>query len=242
MQETKNLNIAEILRYAPKGLPLYSPLLGECKFDYSSKTGIITVRAGNSCFTFHKNGQYYEDMGDCLLFPSKEHQSWDNWQQILLPQSIGSVCASFYTSTKKLFLCTPKGVIFIHDNNPAHSFHSWRAMTKDYCSCCKYATREETDQFFKELKRRGYKWNGEEIIEEQPNKFDVSTLKPFDKVLIRDSEDYHWGVGLFAAYTQEDTFPFICNASSWKQCVPYNKETEYLIGTKKEAPDFYKTW
>lgn len=240
MQETKHLNIAATLRYAPKGLPLYSPICGECKFE-NCTSEIIKVSTKDQYLHFYKNGQYYENQGECLLFPSKGRQSWNNWQQTLLPQSVGSVCASLYTSTKKLFLCTSKDIVFLSDKC-SFLTDSWNKITKDFSSCMRYATHEETDQFFKELKRRGYKWNGEDVVEEQPEKFDISTLKPFDKVLIRDNDQDYWCVALYGWYVQNEEYPFLCDTSWWKQCVPYKKETEHLIGTKKEAPDFYKTW
>ena len=28
----------------------------------------------------------------------------------------------------------------------------------------------------------------------------------------------------------------------WRQYVPYNEETEHLIGTREDCPDYYKWW
>lgn len=69
-------------------------------------------------------------------------------------------------------------------------------------------------------------------------KFDVNTLQPFDKVLVRDYLNECWNV---------DVFGFILNnyircTTTWRYCIPYNEETKYLVGTKEDCPEFYKWW
>ena len=73
------MNIAEILKDAPEGTKLYSPLFGEVKLEKVSDT-IIEVRAGKSVNIFCKDGRYYQSYpnGECLLFPSKDKRNWDN--------------------------------------------------------------------------------------------------------------------------------------------------------------------
>lgn len=73
------MNIAEILKDAPKGTELYSPLFGEVKLQSVSDT-MIEVRVGESTSTFCKDGRYYENYpgGECLLFPSKDKRNWDD--------------------------------------------------------------------------------------------------------------------------------------------------------------------
>lgn len=69
-------------------------------------------------------------------------------------------------------------------------------------------------------------------------KFDVNTLQPFDKVLVRDYLNECWNV---------DVFGFILNnyircTTTWRYCIPYNEETKHLVGTKEDCPEFYKWW
>ena len=73
------MNIAEILKDAPKGTKLYSPLFGEVKLEKVSDT-IIEVGTGKSVNIFCKDGRYYQNYpnGECLLFPSKDKRNWDN--------------------------------------------------------------------------------------------------------------------------------------------------------------------
>lgn len=73
------MNIAEILKDAPKGTKLFSPLFGEVKLE-SVSDDIIEVRIEGEVSTFYKDGRYYRSYfnGECLLFPSKDERNWDN--------------------------------------------------------------------------------------------------------------------------------------------------------------------
>lgn len=52
------MNIAEILKDAPKGTKLFSPLFGEVKLE-SVSDDIIEVRIEGAVSTFYKDGRYY---------------------------------------------------------------------------------------------------------------------------------------------------------------------------------------
>ena len=73
------MNIAEILKDAPEGTKLYSPLFGEVELK-SVSDGIIKVKLEASISTFYKDGRHYQSYpnGECLLFPSKDKRNWDN--------------------------------------------------------------------------------------------------------------------------------------------------------------------
>ena len=77
-------------------------------------------------------------------------------------------------------------------------------------------------------------------------KFDPKTLKPFDKVLSK-FDGGCWSANLFSHIEEEDneyysTCSSVCNGSLVKFCIPYNDDTKHLVGTKEEAPDFYRYW
>lgn len=74
-------------------------------------------------------------------------------------------------------------------------------------------------------------------------KFDPKTLKPFDKVLGRDSCTDIWRC-TFYSHTREDEsiLKYITIDSSYKYCIPYNDDTKHLVGTRKEAPEYYRYW
>lgn len=78
----------------------------------------------------------------------------------------------------------------------------------------------------------------------KPNqpKFDPKTLKPFDKVLVRDDcSDERWGIQFFSHIIKDEEYcPFACLASNYRYCVPYNDSTKHLVGTTDDAPEFYR--
>lgn len=73
-------------------------------------------------------------------------------------------------------------------------------------------------------------------------RFDPNTLNPFDKVLARnDRED--WSCVFFSHIVKdEDTYPYACGYDWFTYCIPYNDDTKHLVGTNKEAPEFYRYW
>ena len=84
----ENLNLVEILKNVPTGTKLYSPLIGECKFDkidnnvpYCIK--VLTVINENHTVieSFDSNGKRSSDYkgGECLLFPSRENRDWSTF-------------------------------------------------------------------------------------------------------------------------------------------------------------------
>lgn len=56
-------------------------------------------------------------------------------------------------------------------------------------------------------------------------------LKPFDKVLVRDSDNEKWELNLFSHIDEDDSY--FCLRSYWNQCIPY-KGNEHLLGTTNE--------
>ena len=72
-------------------------------------------------------------------------------------------------------------------------------------------------------------------------KFDPKTLKPFDKVLVRYA-NFKWKVDFFSYYEVTLSYHYSCISDYYKYCIPYNDETKHLVGTKDEAPVFYRYW
>ena len=74
------------------------------------------------------------------------------------------------------------------------------------------------------------------------DKFDPSTLNPFDKVLVQISRDDIWSVDFFSYYNDEYKKCICTGLVHYFYCIPYNDETKDLVGTCNEAPDYYKWW
>lgn len=74
-------------------------------------------------------------------------------------------------------------------------------------------------------------------------KFDINTLKPFDKVLVRDSDNCYWKAGIYSHYNGNCAeYEYVCVGNLYRQCIPYNDDTKHLVGTNKDCPEYYKTW
>ena len=73
-------------------------------------------------------------------------------------------------------------------------------------------------------------------------RFDPNTLKPFDKVLVRDRQYNLWICGLFSHVVEHDTYLYKCVGQSYVYCIPYNDDTKHLVGKSDNAPEFYRYW
>ena len=72
-------------------------------------------------------------------------------------------------------------------------------------------------------------------------KFDVSTLAPFNKVLTRNNLDDMWRPNFFGYINNAFQHRNIsCFGFCWKYCIPYNEETKHLVGTSDDCPEHYK--
>ena len=77
-------------------------------------------------------------------------------------------------------------------------------------------------------------------------KFDPKTLKPFDKVLGGGINSI-WKADFFSHehIPHEGSykiFPYKCTGNMYEYCIPYNDDTKHLVGTKDEAPEYYRYW
>lgn len=75
-------------------------------------------------------------------------------------------------------------------------------------------------------------------------RFDPKTLQPFDRVLVRDNEEGRWVCSFYSHDREyEDTlYRYMSTNNAYKYCIPYNDDTKHLVGTSKEAPEYYRYW
>lgn len=72
-----------------------------------------------------------------------------------------------------------------------------------------------------------------------PDKFDLSTLKPFESnVLVRNSKDQYW-IPAFWGYKAKDGYATTFGHCNY--CIPF-EGNEHLLGTTGNCSEFYKTW
>ena len=72
-------------------------------------------------------------------------------------------------------------------------------------------------------------------------RFDINTLQPFDKVLVRGQKEQYWRTEFFS-HIDNCYLMAICGCGLWKQCIPYNEDTKHLVGTDEDCPEYYKWW
>lgn len=226
------INIAEILKDYPKRTKLYSPLFGDVTLEEVDSTWAATVKIRykpNSFTNFFKTGLYYNYEGaECLLFPSSEMRDWTKFfkRGDVVIKKKGGMAAVFDGWANDNYTTFNTTINLYCDGNTGE---------EEICTTLLFrkATEEERKQFIEKVERifKG-KYN--------PNTLQVESIKsicefkPFDKVLVRDNSDEKWTISTFSYYDQEDDiFPYVCVGSRYYQCIPYNEQTAYLIGTKK---------
>ena len=74
-------------------------------------------------------------------------------------------------------------------------------------------------------------------------RFDPKTLRAFDRVITRNKYD-EWTCTLFSHIGNKPNtrFIYVTCESVYEYCIPYNDDTKHLVGTKDEAPVFYRYW
>jgi hypothetical protein len=75
-----------------------------------------------------------------------------------------------------------------------------------------------------------------------PNKFDISTLIPFEsKVLVRNTEEDIWKPAIFGCYANKTSHYYVLGGTCWSYCIPY-EGNEHLRGKIEDCDKRYKTW
>lgn len=71
-------------------------------------------------------------------------------------------------------------------------------------------------------------------------KFDLNTLEPFDKVLVRNRKTDLWLTDMFTFHIDKPVAK--CITGAYMQCIPYNEDTKHLLGTTNDCPEYFKWW
>lgn len=122
---------------------------------------------------------------------------------------------------------------FITVGNEAIGLHSFDKHGHYFDSseeCLLFPSKENRD------------WDSWECPKPKVERFDPKTLQPFDKVLGRDSDYTGWRADFFVIINRGFEYPVRAVVNSWRQCIPYNEDTKYLLDTKDDAPEYYKWW
>lgn len=238
------INIAELLKDCPKGMELDCAMYDNVQFDIVQDGNAfpIKINTPEGRVSLSKYGGYtLNPQCKCIIFP-KGKTTWEGFHR---PFVDGDIVAIDSAGGSQVFI-----------------FEEYIRGEKDYAHCYlmlddngavdlergeyyveRFASREEQERLFEAIKEKGYRWDPvnntlEGLIEP---KFDITTLKPFDKVLVRSCSYQTWTVGIFSFYCEENIHPFACVGGFVSQCIPY-EENKRLLGTTDDCDDFYKTW
>lgn len=196
------MNIAEILKYCPKGTKLYSLIDGETTLEnvnINSRYPIETITSKfrtdfiNNYYT--KDGLFLAEYnnGECLLFPSKEQR---DWQKFRLPVERGDIMMNI--DGKFPFIATgemhkdisPKYICGINSLGYFQKGSNEGDWITDFYIP---ASEEVKKELFDKMAEAGYKWNADtlelEKIESQFKKGDVVVDKNGNVCLVSKVED-----------------------------------------------------
>ena len=98
----------------------------------------------------------------------------------------------------------------------------------NYGECCIFPSKEMRD------------WSKFTAPWLKKEKFDPKTLKPFDSVLVY-GEYEGWFCTIFS-HIGVGEYPYNTASGNYGWCIPYNDDTKHLVGTKENAPEFYRYW
>lgn len=226
------INIAEILKDCPEGMKLYSPIYGKIELwkVYSNSAYPIWIATGiDRKGNFTSDGRLYEKYhsAECLLFPSSEMRDWSKFFKrgdvaihsfngcgVLVEEWIDDSYTSFKASVFQLkkggFAKRDKRVLSIDD------------FVK--------ASDEQRDKFISDMEKFfGGKYNPD-TLQVEPVKSECPFM-PFDKVLVRDTNEQAWCANYFSHYKNDPDYFYVCINGSYHYCIPYNEHTAHLLGT-----------
>lgn len=223
----EKLDLAEILKDYPAGTKLYSPVYGDVELvdvsqdnvPYPIKTKTNPNSTGMfSTVSFTKDGRIFAvHNGECMLFPNKEQRGWSRLEYKKPKFKVGDKIVNI--RGKNIWTLSGSQCIISE-------------ITID-----RYIFTDGSYTFI------GNQDNWELVPDKKP-KFDPNTLKPFDKVLVRDTNEGQWKCTLFSHIIENEdyAFKYATAGSGYIYCIPYNNDTKHLAGAVDAAPEYYRYW
>lgn len=229
------MNIAEILKYCPKGTKLYSTAFGDVVLDeVCSETNKYPIKIQDytglqHVLTEHGYYSYNIPNSECILFPSKDQRDWNKFMP---PVKRGDVM--MLTDGTCPFITTGELHNDILFNNISFKYicgidlagnfqksYGTGGWTTEFCIP---ASKEVKKKLFDKMEEAGYRWNADTLELEKIPKF-----KPFDKVLVKDFPSDSWQADIYLGYLKNRSTPYRCASNNYKMCIPY-EGNEYLVG------------
>lgn len=167
----EKINIAEILQNKSKGIRLYSPIFGECAFCFvREETDDICVKKHNGEKVFFDSKGLYNNLGEVMLFPSKEMRDWGKfaWKKgdvlVNKDEDVHIIFERFADDTYCSFV--GKYYLWKEKNDTEHFYENERLLTSYF----QKAGKDAAQTYISTIEERlGGKLNRETLkIEKQP--------------------------------------------------------------------------
>ena len=222
------INLLNILKHCPEGTKLYSPIYGEVTFTRISIINTILCKATKSngeitSVDFNRFGRLSGEFSnsECVLFPSKDQRDWDKFR---IPAKKGDIM--MFDDKSAVFMIdamTDDYVTIIAYVDKYSTFRTGGQMLLNYIP----ASKDMKKKFFDAMDKAGYTWDGETLRKKQKSQF-----KPFDKVLVRDSELEKWECTFYSHFDSKGRYNHITVSGMYIMCIPF-EGNEHLVGTTK---------
>ena len=188
------MNVAELLKYCPKGTKLYSTVFGEVKLsEIYPNNMIVVIIKDNFKRVFHKDGSYSE-YGECVLFPAKDQRDWDKFRlpvkkgDIMMSNGRAFIISDDYADTfgdaYHKYIC---GIDITGAFKISQSNRHW--TNSFYIP----ASEEAKKELFDKMAEAGYRWNADTL--------ELEKIKPEFKegdVLINEEGNLYLLIGKIA--------------------------------------------
>jgi hypothetical protein len=159
------MNIAEILKYCPKGTKLYCTLCGNAELGEITNIGTIVIRKVadtiSTSYTLDYEGRYSHS-GECVIFPSRDQR---DWSQFRIPVKRGDIMmeadgtipfiasGEYYWGTSPKYICGVDGT----DHFNIGTTYGW--TSEFYIP----ASEEAKKKLFDKMAEAGYRWNADTL-------------------------------------------------------------------------------
>lgn len=231
------MNIAEILKYCPKGTKLYCTLCGNAELGEITNIGTIVIRKIadiiSTSYTLDYEGRYSHS-GECVIFPSRDQR---DWSQFRIPVKRGDIMmeadgtipfiasGEYYWGTSPKYICGVDGT----DHFNIGTTYGW--TSEFYIP----ASEEAKKKLFDKMTEAGYRWNADtlelEKIEPKFKEGDVVSSKKGDLYLVLNTNNST--VHLLTLLYKDGNF------------IAYNTfsmtSEDLTIATEEERNKFYST-
>lgn len=247
----EKLNLGEILKDCPKGMELDCTTYEGVTLIHASDGNAypIKIKTPDGQVSLDKYGRYSRNKyAKCVIFPKGKN----TWEGFVPPCKFNDGDVIYVKTWSNQWVS-----IFKEDTEKKIvTYADYNLDTRRFCGindfsgvlCYKrairetlLATEEEKEKLFQAIKDNGYKWNAvtKTLEKLEVPKFDPATLKPFDRVLVRNVLTDKWRIGIFEKIdTEEPKYDTVC--SSYRHCIPYNDETKHLLGKAEMEPEYYR--